>query len=255
MERSIKIIDETVDEAINLGLRDEKLEKIISKLNKYPLEAIEVTLHNFCKLNNQSFVKLIRCKVDNSIEQLKIAKEAKVKKLVISIIYEEGKLFLEELNKSLEFAKTFAIEIHVSIENAAKYTLENLRPCLELLMKFKLNTVIYNDKEGILEPFITFKKLKELKKLDLFCFEFRGNNKLGLSSANSLAAIRAGVKNIYTSVCGVGINKGASMEEVLMAAKYFMNEGNINIYSSISQDCKERVKNKVKFEATLIKGS
>ncbi len=242
MEECIKIIDQTVNEAINIGLSNEEIEKIVLKLKKYPLEAIEISFDNFCKLNNPSFLHLIRCKVYNNFGQLKKAKRIKVKKLVLCINYKKEVLFLNELSRLLGFTRTFVQEIYVSIENASEYTQEDLKPCFKLLKRNRVNAIIYNDKKCILDPFTTFESLKKISESMFYKIEYKGNNSLGLATANSLSAIRAGVKKIYTSICGVGINNGASMEEVLLADKYFFNKNNSNICNSISEDCKEIMK-------------
>ena len=53
---------------------------------------------------------------------------------------------------------------------------------------------------------------------------FHGHNDMGMATANSLAAIRAGAKSVDVTVNGLGERAGnAPLEEVVMACRVCMN--------------------------------
>ena len=75
---------------------------------------------------------------------------------------------------------------------------------------------------GILDPFLTYKKIRYLvghvQGLDI---EIHAHNELGMATANTLAAIKAGASSVSTTICGLGERAGnAAIEEIVMALKY-----------------------------------
>jgi homocitrate synthase NifV len=73
------------------------------------------------------------------------------------------------------------------------------------------------DTNGGADPFHVAEIIKELKKSVPVPLFFHGHNDLGLATANSLAAVRAGADGLDASVNGLGDRAGnASLEQVVM---------------------------------------
>lgn len=81
--------------------------------------------------------------------------------------------------------------------------------------------VRYADTLGILEPFGTFERIAELRRVTDLEIEIHAHNDLGLATANTLAAMRAGATHASTTVNGLGERAGnAALEEVVMGLRH-----------------------------------
>jgi homocitrate synthase NifV len=78
----------------------------------------------------------------------------------------------------------------------------------------------FADTMGLLDPFSTFEVFKRLRHATTLQLEIHAHNDLGLATANTLAAIRAGATHASTTVNGLGERAGnAPLEEVVVAAR------------------------------------
>lgn len=81
--------------------------------------------------------------------------------------------------------------------------------------------VRYADTLGILDPFGTFERIRELRRATDLAIEIHAHNDLGLATANTLAAFRAGATHASTTVNGLGERAGnAALEEVVMGLRH-----------------------------------
>ncbi|ACB33634.1 homocitrate synthase [Leptothrix cholodnii SP-6] len=81
--------------------------------------------------------------------------------------------------------------------------------------------VRYADTLGILDPFGTFDRIGELRRSTDLEIEIHAHNDLGLATANTLAAFRAGATHASTTVNGLGERAGnAALEEIVMALRH-----------------------------------
>ena len=81
--------------------------------------------------------------------------------------------------------------------------------------------VRYADTLGLLDPFETHRRIAALRREVDIGIEIHPHNDLGLATANTLAAIRAGATHASTTVNGLGERAGnAAMEEVVMALRH-----------------------------------
>lgn len=81
--------------------------------------------------------------------------------------------------------------------------------------------VRYADTLGLLDPFETHRRIAALRREIDLDIEIHPHNDLGLATANTLAAIRAGATHASTTVNGLGERAGnAAMEEVVMALRH-----------------------------------
>jgi homocitrate synthase NifV len=80
------------------------------------------------------------------------------------------------------------------------------------------------DTVGILDPFTTYEKVRELASIITIPIEMHTHNDLGMATANAIAGIRAGATSVNTTVNGLGERAGnAALEEVVMALKKVYN--------------------------------
>ncbi len=76
----------------------------------------------------------------------------------------------------------------------------------------------YADTLGLLDPFTTYERIHQLVKSSDLAIEIHAHDDLGLATANSIAAIKAGASHVNTTVNGLGERAGnAPLEEVVMA--------------------------------------
>lgn len=76
----------------------------------------------------------------------------------------------------------------------------------------------YADTLGILDPFTAFESVKRVREEIDLPIEFHGHDDVGLATANTLAAVRAGATNVSVTVLGLGERAGnAALEEVAVA--------------------------------------
>jgi homocitrate synthase NifV len=81
--------------------------------------------------------------------------------------------------------------------------------------------VRYADTLGLLDPFATFDHIARLRQAVDIGIEMHAHNDLGLATANTLAAVRAGASHVNTTVNGLGERAGnAALEEVVMALRH-----------------------------------
>lgn len=79
----------------------------------------------------------------------------------------------------------------------------------------------FADTLGILEPFGTHEIIGRLARASDLEIEMHAHDDLGLATANTLAAVRAGAKHINTTVNGLGERAGnAPLEEAVMALRH-----------------------------------
>lgn len=79
----------------------------------------------------------------------------------------------------------------------------------------------FADTVGVLEPFTTFERIRSLREIVDLEIEMHAHDDLGLATANTLAAIKAGATHVNTTVHGLGERAGnAPLEEIAMGLKY-----------------------------------
>ncbi len=81
------------------------------------------------------------------------------------------------------------------------------------------------DTLGLLDPFQTYDLIAALRRQIHIHIEIHAHNDLGLATANTLAALRAGATHASTTVNGLGERAGnAALEEVAMAARHLYGQ-------------------------------
>jgi homocitrate synthase NifV len=135
----------------------------------------------------------------------------------------DRKFALQEIQSIIRYARQRQFGcIYLGAEDASRADIDYLIRVARLARDEGVRRLRFADTLGLLDPFRTYRLLKKLVDgapgLDI---EIHAHNDFGLATANTLAAIKAGVKSISTTVGGLGERAGnAAMEEVVMALKY-----------------------------------
>jgi len=107
--------------------------------------------------------------------------------------------------------------VGVGGEDASRADDEFLLKVIEVAQSAGADRFRFADTVGILEPFGVYERISRLHSESDMDIEMHAHDDLGLATANSLAAIRAGATHVNTTVNGLGERAGnAALEEVVM---------------------------------------
>jgi len=123
---------------------------------------------------------------------------------------------------SVERAKTYCDDVEFSPMDATRTEPEYLYQMLEAVINAGATTVNIADTVGYIIPSEFAERIEDIKRnvpnIDKAVLSVHCHNDLGLSVANSLAAVRAGVRQVEGCINGLGERAGnASLEEIIMA--------------------------------------
>lgn len=123
---------------------------------------------------------------------------------------------------AVKYAKKYFSDIEFSPEDASRTEKEFLFKIIKSVIEAGATTVNIPDTVGYTTPWEFADLIKAIKEkvpnIDKAVISAHCHNDLGLATANSLAAIRNGARQIECTVNGIGERAGnASLEEVVMA--------------------------------------
>lgn len=111
--------------------------------------------------------------------------------------------------------------ISVGFEDASRADVEFLVQAARTAQQHGAERVRVADTLGLLDPFQTHALVRTLRAAVDLDIEIHAHDDLGLATANTLAALRAGATHASTTVNGLGERAGnAPLEEVAMAARH-----------------------------------
>ncbi|MBO7398404.1 MAG: 2-isopropylmalate synthase [Clostridia bacterium] len=131
---------------------------------------------------------------------------------------------VERVAATVSYAKTLCPDIEFSAEDATRSDRNFLAKVLQTALSNGASVVNMADTVGIAQPdeiedLVRFMK-SELKSANTWKLSVHCHNDLGLATANTLAAIKAGADRVDVTVNGIGERAGnAAVEEVVMALK------------------------------------
>ena len=129
---------------------------------------------------------------------------------------------LDRIEEGVAYAASLFDDVEFSAEDALRTERTFLAEAMRCAMEAGAKTLNVPDTVGYTTPeeiYETFRYLiDQVEPEDDVVFSAHCHNDLGLAVANSLAAIRAGVRQIECTINGIGERAGnAAMEEVVMA--------------------------------------
>ena len=128
---------------------------------------------------------------------------------------------LESVKTSVDYAKGFNLYVSVNAEDASRSDMEFLLQFARTARDAGADRLRYCDTLGILDPFETFMRVKNIIDIIGIDIEMHTHNDFGMAIANAIAGIKAGAIYVNTTINGLGERAGnAAFEELVMALKY-----------------------------------
>ncbi len=137
---------------------------------------------------------------------------------------------LERAVKAVKFAKKFVEDVEFYAEDAGRADLEFLARLTEGVIKAGATVVNLPDTTGYLLPEQMYDRISYLfanvTNIHQATISMHCHNDLGLATANTLAGIRAGARQVEVTINGIGERAGnTSLEEIAMALKVHKDLG------------------------------
>lgn len=138
---------------------------------------------------------------------------------------------LSNIDRFVKQALDMGLEVSVGGEDASRADMNFVLQVVEAAQKAGARRFRFADTVGIMEPFAVLQKIKKLVRSFDLEIEMHAHDDLGLATANTLAAARAGATHLNTTVNGLGERAGnAPLEEVVMGLRHlYRMETNINM--------------------------
>ena len=226
---------------------DEKV-AIASMLSELGVDQLEVGIPTMGGDEKEAIKKIVKSNLKSSImawnravikdieESIDCGVDAVAISISVSDIHIQHKLktsrdwVLENMVKSVEFAKKNGLYVSVNGEDASRADREFLVKFIEAAKQAGADRFRYCDTVGIMEPFTIHDNIKYLHSKTNFDIEMHTHDDFGMATANAIAGITAGASHVGVTVNGLGERAGnAALEEVLMALMFVYGyKGNIN---------------------------
>ena len=249
MKKHIKIFDTTLRDGeqtprVNLNTQEKlRIAKQLESLGVDVIEAgfavaspgdfesVKLIAENIEKSTVTSLARAVKKDIEVAAEAVKNAKKPRIHTFIAtSPIHREYKLkmtkeqILDRVKEMVSYAKSFIDDIEFSSEDATRTEKEFLVEVYETAIKAGATTLNVPDTVGYRTPnemfeLITYLKnnVKGIENVDI---SVHCHDDLGLSVANSVAAIQAGATQIECTINGLGERAGnTSLEEIAMILK------------------------------------
>ncbi len=193
------------------------------------LEAVRTIAENVRKPIIASLARCYLPDVDAAWEGVKEAARPRIHVFISSsdnhimnLLRKNPEEVMDAAVSSVERAKSYCEDVEFSPMDATRTDPEYLFKMLEAVIKAGANTVNIADTVGYTIPSEFAERIEAIKKkvpnIDQAVISVHCHNDLGLSVANSLAAVRSGVRQVEGCINGLGERAGnASLEEIIMA--------------------------------------
>ncbi len=128
---------------------------------------------------------------------------------------------LQQVEYFVEEVRAHGRQVSVGAEDASRADFGFLCQVAEAAQRAGARRIRVADTLGVLYPFATVELIATLRQAVDIEIEIHAHNDLGLATANTLAALRAGATHANTTVNGLGERAGnAPLEEVVMALRH-----------------------------------
>jgi homocitrate synthase NifV len=124
---------------------------------------------------------------------------------------------LGEIPRHVRHALDLGFEVCIGGEDASRADPEFLKRIIDVAQAAGARRFRFADTLGVLDPFATFERIAELRRATDLEIEMHAHDDLGMATANTLAAAKAGATHVNTTVNGLGERAGnAPLEEVMV---------------------------------------
>ncbi len=128
---------------------------------------------------------------------------------------------LATIARHVRRAGALASAVSVGFEDASRADMDFLLRAADVAQAAGAIRLRYADTLGVLDPFATAERIGQLRSMVDIGIEIHAHDDLGLATANTLAAVRAGATHVSTTVNGLGERAGnAPLEEVVMGLRH-----------------------------------
>ena len=194
-------------------------------------ESVQAIARLICNCEVAALCRCQRSDIERGWEALKQAAAPRIHCfLATSPIHMEYKLrkspeqVLEMIRESVRFATKFTSNVEFSAEDASRSDLDFLVMAVDTAIKAGATTINIPDTVGYAQPEEFASRIKYVLEntpdSDKVVFSVHCHNDLGLATANTLAALKAGARQAEVAVSGLGERAGnAALEEVVMGLK------------------------------------
>ncbi len=156
---------------------------------------------------------------DLGVQLIDISVPASDQHLAYKLRRERGWL-LEALPSFIRQAQDLGLAVGIGCEDASRADPAFLLQIAEVAARAGAVRLRFADTLGVMEPFGVLKVIRRLVKNSGLAIEMHAHDDLGLATANTLAAIRAGATHVNTTVNGLGERAGnAPLEEIVLGAE------------------------------------
>ena len=246
-DKRIIIFDTTLrdgEQSPGASMNTEEKIQIAQQLQKLNVDVIEAgfaaaspgdfdAISQICQAVETSRVCSLARALDNDIKQAGLSvQNAKLNRIhtfiATSPIHMEYKLKMtpEEVIKkavnAVQYAKTFVDDVEFSLEDAGRSELSFMKEITEAVINAGASTINLPDTVGYRLPHeITYMVEQMVASVgNKAIISLHNHNDLGLGTANTLAGIVAGARQVECTINGLGERAGnAAMEEIVMALK------------------------------------
>jgi 2-isopropylmalate synthase len=131
---------------------------------------------------------------------------------------------------AVKYAKTFVEDVEFYAEDAGRADIEFLARLTEAVIKAGATVVNLPDTTGYLLPHQMYDRVNYLMNnvpnVDKAILSMHNHNDLGMATANTIAGVRAGARQVEVTINGIGERAGnTSLEEVIMTLKVHKDLG------------------------------
>ena len=128
---------------------------------------------------------------------------------------------LAQINRCIPLALDYGMAVSIGCEDASRADEDFVREVMATAEMAGARRLRFADTMGVLDPFSTWSRIARLRAASAIEIEIHAHNDLGLATANTLAAIKAGATHANTTVNGLGERAGnAPLEEVVMGLRH-----------------------------------
>jgi 2-isopropylmalate synthase len=181
--------------------------------------------------------RAVKNDIEVAAQALKYAKRARIHTGIgssdIHIKYKFNSTRDEILERAVDAVKTarnLVEDVEFYAEDAGRSDIEFLARLTEAVIKAGARTVNLPDTTGYLMPHQMYDRVSYLMNnvpnVDLAILSMHNHNDLGMATANTIAGVRAGARQVEVTMNGIGERAGnTSLEEVVMTLKVHKDLG------------------------------
>jgi len=134
-----------------------------------------------------------------------------------SKLHRDRPWLLAAIGEHVRFARDLGFEVGVGAEDASRGAPDLLAAIAEAAQAAGARRIRFADTLGVLDPFSTLERIAALRAQCDLEIEMHAHDDLGMATANTLAAAKAGATHLNTTVNGLGERSGnAPLEEVVL---------------------------------------